>query len=114
MTTALPRTTLRALIWACLALTLTFASFTATTARAASQRDSYVATLGTPLDAPRAEILDGVLWRCAGDTCRGARDGERPRITCARVVRKFGPVTRFSSGKGDLPPKELARCNGVK
>lgn len=114
MTTAISRTPLRVLVQAGLALTLTLAGFSVTTApaRAAAARGVHVAALTTPLAEPRSEILDGVMWRCAGETCRGAENGSRAITACARVARKFGPVAKFTSAAGELKAEDLARCNG--
>lgn len=114
MTTAFPRAPLRVLVQAGLALSLTLAGFSATTApaRAAAERAVHVAALTAPLAEPRSEILDGVMWRCTGETCRGADNGSRAITACSRVARKFGPVARFTTAGGELKAEDLARCNG--
>jgi hypothetical protein len=67
--------------------------------------------LAAPLAAPRQEILDGVLWKCAGARCTAPADGSRPALACARVARRFGPVARFAAPAGELAAEDLARCN---
>jgi hypothetical protein len=94
-----------------LALTGTLASFHATTAQAATQRSGYSAALSAPLDAPRREIIRGTLWKCEGDRCTASGQGSRPVMLCARVVKKFGTVTRFAAPEGELSAEDLAKCN---
>ena len=72
----------------------------------------YSATLQSPLAAPRQEILDSALWKCAGDSCVARDAGSRPVLVCQRVVKKFGAVARFSTPAGELSQQDLARCNG--
>lgn len=71
----------------------------------------YSATLQTPVAAPRQEILDEALWKCAGDTCSARVSGSKPLFTCQRVVRKLGPVARFTIPGGELSAAEVAQCN---
>jgi hypothetical protein len=75
---------------------------------------SYTATMAKAIDAPRNDIIEGTMWRCAMDSCTGADEGQRPSYICRQVVRKFGAVTRFTSSKGELTASELAKCNAVK
>jgi hypothetical protein len=81
-------------------------------AQAAPRGGAYVASLSAPLAAPRQEIVGGVLWRCAGDSCSAPAEGSRPLMVCERVVKKFGQVARFTSPLGELSAEELTRCNG--
>ncbi len=115
MTTARSRLLPRALLAAVLALTSTIVSFAVTTspAEAAPRAGAYAAALVTPLAAPRREILNGAVWRCAGDKCSAPADGSRAVTVCGHVARKFGPVARFTTPLGDLGAEELARCNGA-
>ena len=72
----------------------------------------WSATLRTPLPKPRQEIVNSVLWKCAGDQCLAPDQGSRPVFVCQKVVHKLGPVTRFTSPEGELGPDDLAKCNG--
>jgi hypothetical protein len=114
MTTAIARKLPRALITATLALLGTLASFyiTATPTHAATA-GAYSVSLATPLAAAKREIIDGAMWRCEGDRCTAAANGERAMPVCGKVARKFGPVARFAGPQGELSPEQLARCNGA-
>lgn len=81
-------------------------------AHAAPQAGVYALVLAHPLPAPRQEIVDGVLWKCAGEQCSAPAQGSRPVLACGRVARKIGPVARFTAPQGELSAEELARCNG--
>lgn len=114
MTTALSRLTPRAMLLAAAALAATFASVSAPTAAAASRGGVYVASLSTPLAAPRREILDGAVWNCSGAQCSARIEGARPVMACGRVAKKFGEVARFTTPGGDLVAEDVARCNAMK
>lgn len=103
------------LIAAALAVTGTFATFAATTTPAAAQTPAkgYSASLVSPVDAPRREVIGGVLWKCEGSACAAPLDGSRAQNSCARLVRKVGPITRFASPKGELSAEDLQRCNAA-
>jgi hypothetical protein len=103
----------RPLITAALTFTASIASFAATTdtARAAPRSGSFAASLASPLTEPRREIIDGTLWRCEGDRCNAVADGSRAVMTCRKVSKKFGTVSRFSTPDGDLSTEDLSRCN---
>lgn len=110
MNTVFSRPLSRAALAAALALALP--ALAPTTAEAAPRAGgAYSATLAAPLEQPRAEIVDGVMWRCTQDRCTGARQASRPVRTCARIARRFGPVARFAAPEGDLSTEDLARCN---
>lgn len=83
-------------------------------AQAAPRLGINAVVLATPLAEPRQEIVDGVLWKCAGEQCTAPAQGGRPVLTCGRVARKVGPVSRFASPQGDLTSDELARCNAAR
>ncbi len=89
-------------------------AFAAPTTASAQSVNGYNATMAKAFDAPRNDILEGTMWRCVGDSCTGADEGQRPTYICRQVVRKFGPVTNFASKKGALSASDLAKCNGVK
>lgn len=78
----------------------------------AAATGSSIATLAQPLSAPRQEVVDGVLWKCAGDRCAAPRSESRPAVACQRVAKKFGEVARFSVAGNDVSAETLAKCNG--
>ncbi len=110
MTTALQRPLSRTLLAAALAMTGTFASFTATTTPAEAG-GIYRATLAAPLAAPREAVLGSALWRCEGVNCRAGSEDSAPASSCARVAREFGALASFTSTRGEFTAEQLARCN---
>lgn len=101
----------RTLIAAGLAVVGTFASFAATATPAYAATTGYSVALAAPLDAPRQEIINGVLWRCEGTSCVAAPDGSSPVNACTRVAKKFGPVASFSLAGRPLAADKLEKCN---
>lgn len=81
---------------------------------AAPRAGAVVATLAAPLETPRQEIMDGVMWKCAGDRCSAPAQGSRPLVVCQRVAKQFGTVSGFVSPRGELSAEELTRCNGAR
>jgi hypothetical protein len=75
-------------------------------------RGGYEASLTAPMP-PRQEIVDGVLWKCAGERCAAPAGGSRPVLVCQRIARAFGAVARFVSPAGVLSSEDLSRCNGA-
>ena len=114
MPTAIARTLPRTLLIAALSLTGTLATFAAAAGPAhAAARGAYAVTLAAPLAEERREILDGTMWRCQGDRCGAPHDGGRALATCGKVARKFGPVARFASPKGEMSAEDIAKCNAA-
>ena len=115
MTTVIQRTFSRTLIVAGLALAGTLASFGATTTPAYAQpaAKGYTATLAAPVEAPTRQVINGVLWKCEGDSCSAPLDGSSPATACAKAVRKLGAFTRFATPKGELSADQLQRCNAA-
>lgn len=113
MNTAIARTLPRTLMTGALALAGTLASFAVTVepAHAGARGGGYAVTLAAALEAPRSEILDGAMWRCAGDRCTAPADGERALALCGKVAKKFGEVASFAGPRGELGSEDLARCN---
>ena len=107
MTTAIAQTLPRTLLTGTLALAATLAGFAATVepAHAGPRGGAYVVTLASPIETPRREIVDGVLWRCAGERCSAPADGERTLALCGKVARKFGAVATFTGPQGALPSR---------
>lgn len=87
----------------------TLAAFTP--AQAAPQAAYYQATLASALAQPRKEILDGVVWNCAGDSCAGTRSGSRAVIVCGRLAHKVGAIASFTAAGDVLGAEDLAACN---
>lgn len=108
----MPTVTARRLSAAVFAASLAFAGIVSSPALAAPRGGSYVAALTAPLAEPREGIIDGALWKCAGDRCSAPAKGSRPVVVCGRVAKKFGAVARFTSPQGELSAEELSRCNG--
>ena len=105
----------RTLIAAGLAIVGTIASFGVTTSPAHAQGAARgnVASLVTKLEAPRRVVINDTLWSCAGGECTTQADSSRPAMSCVRLVKKVGPVTRFATPKGELSADDLQRCNAA-
>jgi len=101
----------RVLLTAGLALVGTLASFAATTSPVHAGTAGYTATLTTAVAAPQSKVLNDVIWKCEGDTCRGPIDGAAPKNTCAQVVKTFGQISKFATPKGEFSAEQLQRCN---
>lgn len=71
----------------------------------------YRAELASPLDAPRKEVLNGVVWRCERAICSASKAGARAEIVCGRLASKVGAIASFSHGDAVLDETALARCN---
>ncbi len=94
-------------------LSLSLALPSGNSAQAATRSGFYVAALASPLESARQEIMDGVMWKCAGERCSAPAEGSRPLLACGRVAKKFGPVAHFTSPQGELSMEDLARCNAM-
>jgi hypothetical protein len=103
----------RSFLVAGLAFAGTLLSFSATTAPARAGTNHYNAKLSTAVAAPKDKVVNGVVWKCAADTCGGAVDGARPLNTCIHVVKAFGKVQSFTGPKGDFSAEDLERCNAA-
>lgn len=71
----------------------------------------YRAELAAPLDAPRKEVLNGVVWRCEGASCTAPKASSRAEIVCGKLARKVGAIASFSHGEDALDDAALSRCN---
>ncbi len=73
------------------------------------------ATLAAPLPAPVATIIDGRVWRCEGEACRGmdtaAMDSQPEARACARAAAELGAFTAYAADGASLPADKLAACN---
>lgn len=72
----------------------------------------YEAKLAAPVEK-QTEIIRGVVWRCAGDTCRAPKATSRPSNVCGRLARKMGEVTEFSVRGEAVDAQMIAECNGA-
>ncbi|MFM5930417.1 MAG: CC_3452 family protein [Novosphingobium sp.] len=93
-------------------LSLASAALPITASPALAANGGYTATLAAPLDAPKQKIIGEVLWKCAGDRCTAGNMGGRPVVTCQRVAKEFGEVSRFASGGKEFSAEDIAKCNG--
>lgn len=71
----------------------------------------YRAELAAPLDAPRKEVLNGIVWRCEGASCTAPKASSRAEIVCGKLARKVGAITSFAHGDEALDDAALTRCN---
>lgn len=113
MNTILSSQLSRSLLAAGLAFAGTLLSFSATVMPAHAGANHYNAKLSTAVAAPKDKIVNGVVWKCAADSCGGAIDGARPLNTCVQVVKAFGKVQSFTGPKGDFSADDLTRCNAA-
>jgi hypothetical protein len=78
---------------------------------AAAKGPYYVAKLATPIEEAKTEIIRGVVWQCAGDTCRARKASSRASNVCARLVKKMGAVETFMVRGEALAADDLSNCN---
>ena len=109
--TAIRTNVLRNTMIATAALIGTVATFGVTTTPVRAAETYYTAKLAAPVDGEQRAVLGDTMWTCAGDSCTAPRDTSRPKITCERLVKKFGEVSSFATPKGELSGKKLAGCN---
>ena len=113
MSTITSSTLTRSILAAGLAFAGTLLSFSATTTPAHAGVTRYNAKLAAAVAAPKDKVVNGVVWKCAGDNCAGAIDGARPLNTCVQVVRAFGKVQSFTGPKGEFSAEDLTKCNAA-
>jgi hypothetical protein len=87
---------------------LAAAAVLATGIPAAAQPTALRAEFATPFSAHTEIIIDGRMWSCVGNACS---NDPRPAVACRKLARKLGPVTRFSTPRGELDAAGLASCN---
>ena len=112
MTRFTNRTAAGTFLAATLAVAGAFAGLAPAPALAAQGGAFYRAELAAPLDAPRKEVLNGILWNCAGSACTGTKGGSRALLECQRLSQKVGAIVSFARGDEALDESALARCNG--
>jgi hypothetical protein len=73
------------------------------------------AKLATPAAEPRKVTIDGRIWRCEGDLCKGAEQGntQPAKRECAKVAKVLGPIVAYKDGKKDLAEADVAACNAA-
>lgn len=83
------------------------------TASWAAQAKTAEARLVAPLAAPVRVIVDGRLWTCEADVCKGSGQGaSQPlRRECARVAKAVGPIAAYRNGERSLDAAGVAACN---
>jgi len=71
----------------------------------------YEAKLSTPVEKSQTKIIRGVVWQCAGDTCRARKATSRPANVCSRLAQKMGAVATFSVRGEAFGTEDLSSCN---
>lgn len=113
MSTIISQPFTRSLLAAGLALAGTVLSFSVTATPAQAGANGYSAKLTAALEAPKSKVINGVIWKCDGDACRGAVDGSAPRNVCVKIAKNFGPLASFTGPKGEFSAEDLQRCNAA-
>lgn len=73
------------------------------------------AKLATPVAASSAATVEGVDWRCEGDTCLGV-SSKRAGLDslmkeCRKVSAAVGPLAAYSSRGRTMSASNVATCN---
>ena len=81
---------------------------------AAFAANGVEARLAAPVSKPREVIIDGRIWSCEGDVCRGGSRGANQSLKreCLRAAKVLGPVVGYRNGDKTLSAEEVAACNG--
>ena len=61
--------------------------------------------------AAAKQVVRGMIFNCAGESCSAAEGTSRAAIVCASVARELGPLTAFRAGNESLDGEALAKCN---
>lgn len=71
------------------------------------------ARLAAPVSEPRKFIVDGRVWSCEDDICRGGTQGANQSIKreCTRAAKVLGPIVAYRNGDKTLSAEEIAACN---
>lgn len=70
----------------------------------------FSAELAAPV-GKTTKIIQGVVWQCEGTVCSGSKATSRPINACARLSRKMGDVTSFTTRSEPMAGEEIAACN---
>ena len=76
-----------------------------------AQPTAMRAEFAAPFAAHTEVIIDGKMWSCVGNACTTPSSDPRAAVVCRKLARKLGPVTRFSTPRGELDAAGLASCN---
>ena len=73
------------------------------------------AKLAQPAAAPTSTLVNGVEWRCDGDTCLGSAQ-RVPGVDglmreCRKVSEALGPLAGYASGGRTMSHGNLRACN---
>lgn len=80
-------------------------------APAQAQTAGMRAEFAAPFERATEVIIDGRIWSCEGNACTSRGDDPRPAVTCRKLARKTGTVTRFITPQAELDAAGLATCN---
>ena len=71
--------------------------------------------LATPVSTPKKVTIDSRIWRCEGDTCKGAEQGvtQPAKRECAKVVKVLGPIVSYKDGDRNFSDADVAACNAA-
>ena len=73
------------------------------------------AKLATPAGAPLTVVVEGVEWKCDGDTCVGSSDRRAGLDSfmkeCRKVSAAVGPLASYTSRGRVLSERNIATCN---
>ena len=73
------------------------------------------AKLATPASTPLTVVVDGVEWKCDGDTCVGTSDRKAGLDSfmkeCRKVSAAVGPLAGYASRGRELTDRNVATCN---
>ena len=87
----------------------------AATASAAPKPFRGEAKLATAVASPTEQSVDGVTWKCDGDTCVGQADNYSTLDSflkeCRKVSAVLGPLTSYSSRGRELTGNSISPCN---
>jgi hypothetical protein len=92
-----------------LAVTAGVMAIPATPVQAGTAR-YYTVELAQPA-AAKETVIRGVLFKCAGNSCRAPLAGSAPKNVCVSVAKEFGEVSSFKAGDRVLTADDLATCN---
>ena len=71
--------------------------------------------LGNAVATPAEVVVEGVTWRCEGDTCTGWAERRTSLNSfikdCRKVAEAVGPLAAYSGRGRDATKSEVATCN---
>lgn len=73
------------------------------------------AKLAAPVSTPTTTVVEGVEWKCEGDTCKGTAERRAGLDSivkeCRKVSAAIGPLTSYNSRGRVLTERNVAACN---